>query len=55
MIQIINLPKILDQRGNLSFVEELKHIPFEIEAIGFTMCQEVQNAEVMLIGKMMNL
>lgn len=31
MIQIINLPKILDQRGNLSFVEELKHIPFEIK------------------------
>ena len=28
---IINLPKILDERGNLSFVEELKHIPFKIE------------------------
>ncbi|MEG2550578.1 MAG: FdtA/QdtA family cupin domain-containing protein, partial [Erysipelotrichaceae bacterium] len=25
------LPKILDDRGNLSFVEELKHIPFEIK------------------------
>lgn len=31
MIQIIELPKILDDRGNLSFVEELKHIPFEIK------------------------
>lgn len=28
---IINLPKILDVRGNLSFVEENKHIPFKIE------------------------
>lgn len=29
--QIIGLPKIEDMRGNLSFVEELKHIPFEIK------------------------
>lgn len=29
--QIINLPKIEDLRGNLSFIEELKHIPFKIE------------------------
>ena len=28
---IIDLPKILDARGNLSFVEELKHLPFQIE------------------------
>ena len=28
---IIDLPKILDTRGNLSFVEENKHIPFKIE------------------------
>lgn len=27
---IIELPKILDQRGNLSFVEELRHVPFRI-------------------------
>jgi len=33
MIQakIISLPKILDQRGNLSFIEENNHIPFKIE------------------------
>lgn len=30
-VQLINLPKFLDARGNLSFVEELKHIPFEIK------------------------
>lgn len=30
-VKIINLPKILDARGNLSFVEECKHIPFKIE------------------------
>ena len=29
--RIIELPKFLDVRGNLSFVEELKHVPFEIE------------------------
>lgn len=30
MIQLINLPKILDERGNLSFIEEGTHIPFKI-------------------------
>lgn len=30
-IQIIQLPKILDKRGNLSVIEELKNIPFKIE------------------------
>lgn len=29
--QIIDLPKILDKRGNLSIIEELKNIPFKIE------------------------
>ena len=28
--RIINLPKFLDSRGNLSFVEQEKHIPFVI-------------------------
>ena len=28
---IIQLPKILDKRGNLSFIEEFNHIPFKIE------------------------
>ena len=27
---IIDLPKFLDRRGNLSFAEQLKHVPFEI-------------------------
>lgn len=31
LAKIINLPKILDERGNLSFLEETKHIPFEIK------------------------
>jgi hypothetical protein len=30
-VRIINLPKIEDQRGNLSFYESLNHIPFEIK------------------------
>ncbi|WP_288360974.1 FdtA/QdtA family cupin domain-containing protein [uncultured Bacteroides sp.] len=28
--QIIQLPKLGDRRGNLSFIEEEKHIPFKI-------------------------
>lgn len=28
--QLINLPKILDRRGNLSIIEEFKNIPFKI-------------------------
>lgn len=30
-IRIIELPKFLDARGNLSFIEQYKHIPFKIE------------------------
>ena len=29
--RIIHLPKIVDNRGNLSFIEESHHIPFKIE------------------------
>ena len=29
--RIIDLPKILDRRGNLSIIEEMKNIPFEIK------------------------
>lgn len=29
--KIVNIPKFLDSRGNLSFVEQLNHIPFEIK------------------------
>jgi len=31
--QIINLPKIHDPRGNLTFIEGLNHIPFEIKRV----------------------
>ena len=31
MPHIINLPKFEDPRGNLSFIEEFKQIPFKIE------------------------
>jgi dTDP-4-dehydrorhamnose 3,5-epimerase-like enzyme len=30
-LKIINLPKIEDPRGNLSFIEEENHIPFKIK------------------------
>ena len=32
-VQIINLPKIEDDRGNLSFIEEENHIPFKINRV----------------------
>ncbi len=31
--RIVQLPKIEDPRGNLSFIEEEKHIPFTIERV----------------------
>lgn len=30
-VKLIDLPQFLDPRGNLSFVEEMKHVPFKIE------------------------
>ena len=30
-VKVIELPKFTDPRGNLSFVEQLNHIPFEIK------------------------
>lgn len=32
-VQLINLPKFLDPRGNLSFIEEENHVPFKIERV----------------------
>ena len=31
--KVINLPKISDPRGNLTFIEETRHIPFEVKRI----------------------
>lgn len=31
--KIIDLPKITDVRGNLSFIESFRHIPFEIQRV----------------------
>lgn len=32
-VRIIDLPRVLDRRGNLSFMESKKHIPFNIERV----------------------
>ena len=32
-VRIINLPKIEDPRGNLSFIEEMSNIPFKIQRV----------------------
>ncbi|HLM60617.1 MAG TPA: FdtA/QdtA family cupin domain-containing protein [Pyrinomonadaceae bacterium] len=34
--EIIELPKIHDPRGNLTFIEENKHIPFSIKRVYYT-------------------
>lgn len=34
--QIIELPKIHDPRGNLTFVENQKHVPFDIKRVYYT-------------------
>jgi hypothetical protein len=31
--EVVELPKISDPRGNLTFIEEMKHIPFEIKRV----------------------
>jgi dTDP-4-dehydrorhamnose 3,5-epimerase-like enzyme len=31
--KIINFPKVADSRGNLSFIEEEKHVPFQIRRV----------------------
>ena len=32
-VQLINLPKIVDDRGNLSIIENLKHVPFVMKRV----------------------
>jgi len=32
-IKLIQLPKIIDNRGNLSFIESSNHIPFDIKRV----------------------
>lgn len=54
--RLIALPKILDKRGNLSFIESLQHIPFEIKrAHGFMMFLVGKLEEDMLTLKRKNL
>lgn len=36
MVQIIDIPKILDARGNLSFLENEAHFPFIIKRVFWT-------------------
>lgn len=32
-VRVINLPRLEDPRGNLTFIEQYKHIPFEIKRV----------------------
>lgn len=55
-IKIIELPKFMDPRGNLSFVEQNNHIPFEIKRTYWIYeFLEVKIEEVMLLEKQKNL
>jgi len=47
-IKIIDLPKIVDPRGNLTVAEALTKVPFDIKPIGSTMFPEVRAVVVML-------
>ena len=35
-VKIVNLPKICDPRGNLSVVENMKSVPFEVQRVYWT-------------------
>ena len=35
-LELLNLPKILDDRGNLTFLQSPDQIPFEIERVFWT-------------------
>ena len=35
--KLIELPKISDPRGNLTFIEGARHIPFEIRRVYYTL------------------
>ncbi len=36
MVELISLPKILDPRGNLTFLQNNDHVPFEIKRVFWT-------------------
>lgn len=36
IVKLINLPKIEDDRGNLTFLQENTHIPFKVERVFWT-------------------
>ena len=36
LCRIIDLPKIADPRGNLTFIESTRHVPFEIKRVYYT-------------------
>jgi dTDP-4-dehydrorhamnose 3,5-epimerase-like enzyme len=35
-VEIVELPKILDPRGNLTFIEGERHVPFDIKRVYYT-------------------
>jgi len=49
-IRIIDFPKISDNRGNLSFVEQFRHVPFGGEARGGHAYRENQECIIALSG-----
>ena len=63
--KIIDLPKIKDKRGNLTFIEDDIHIPFEIKRVyylydvpgGISTCNNLSlpQVEVLMLLLMMDL
>ncbi|MBA3682416.1 MAG: WxcM-like domain-containing protein [Bacteroidetes bacterium] len=50
-VKILNFPKITDPRGNLTFIQNPTHIPFEIKRIFWSVPQSKEQAPVGLARK----
>ena len=46
--KLLNLPKIGDERDNLSIIEQLKQIPFEIKRYRLRLCEADMKLDVVL-------
>lgn len=53
--RLIELPRIYDPRGSLSFAQDNDQIPFDIKGyFGYMTCLEELCAEVIATGKLMS-
>ena len=53
--QLIDLPKIIDTRGNLTVVEQMRQIPFDIARVYWTIGLTTFQAEAVVAGMLIAL